>query len=102
MAQRLNTGAPRSVSGHFISGALTAAVLSGSIVYGASKGSKKAALKKSVKVAIQSGTALSSAIAATNYIGQGRYANAALSLAIGVGSLYLIEKILPYKGNENG
>jgi hypothetical protein len=83
------------VTGHFISGSLTAAVLAGSIAY---KSGKKASFKKSVKIAVQSGAAAASAIAATNYIGQGRYLNAALSIAVGVSSLYIIEKITTNKG----
>ncbi|MDR0579235.1 MAG: hypothetical protein LBG21_01340 [Campylobacteraceae bacterium] len=85
----IDTGTPRSVKGHFVSGLLTAGVLA----YKANNG-KKATLKKGIKIAVQSGAATASAIAATNYIGQGRYLNAALSLAAGAGSLYLIEKIL--------
>ncbi|MDR2635748.1 MAG: hypothetical protein LBC08_02835 [Campylobacteraceae bacterium] len=93
MLPTLNTGVPRSVTGNFISGALTAGVLAGSISCYANKSGKKISLKKGIKIAVQSGTATASAIAATNYIGQGRYLNAAFSLAVGVSSLYLIEKL---------
>ncbi|MDR1460060.1 MAG: hypothetical protein LBI78_00240 [Campylobacteraceae bacterium] len=99
MLPTFNTGIPRSVTGHFISGSLTAAVLAASITY-SNKGDKKATFKKGVKIAIQGGTATASAIAATNYIGQGKYLNAAVSLALGIGSLCLIEKLPLLKENK--
>jgi hypothetical protein len=95
MLPTIDTGIPRSVTGHFVSGLLTAGVLA----YKANNG-KKMTLKKGVKIAVQSGTAAASAIAATNYIGQGKYFNAAISLAIGAGSLYLIEKLPLLKENR--
>ncbi|MDR1554821.1 MAG: hypothetical protein LBS39_02195 [Campylobacteraceae bacterium] len=100
MFPTLNTGIPRSVTGNFISGALTAGILAASISYSTHKSDKKTALKKSIKIAIQGGAATARAIAATNYIGQGRYLNAALSLGAGIGSLYLIEKIALLKENR--
>ncbi|MDR1285807.1 MAG: hypothetical protein LBJ88_06375 [Campylobacteraceae bacterium] len=98
MLPTLNTGTPRSATGHFVSGSLTAALLVGSMAW--DKSSKKTTLKKGVKIAIEGGAAVASAIAATNYIGQGKYLNAVFSLAVGVSSLYLIEKLPLLKENK--
>ncbi|MDR0761687.1 MAG: hypothetical protein LBF13_01410 [Campylobacteraceae bacterium] len=95
MLPTIDTGTPRSVTGHFVSGLLTAGILA----YKSNSG-KKITLKKGVKIAVQSGAAAASAIAATNYIGHSKYFNAAVSLAVGVGALYLIEKLPLLKENR--
>ncbi|MDR1976764.1 MAG: hypothetical protein LBQ18_07200 [Campylobacteraceae bacterium] len=86
----LDTGDPRSVTGNFVS-ALGAA---GAMAAGSPK--KQRALKKT----LQAGITAASSIAAANYIGEGRYANALTSFGAGAGGVYILEKLYSKKAKK--
>ncbi|AXK48349.1 hypothetical protein CRU87_00375 [Aliarcobacter trophiarum LMG 25534] len=92
----LNTGMPRSVLGHVVSGAIASAVISGAINYKKYKnGELKSceAIKDTTKKATQGAIVTGSAIATTNYIGEGNYLRAITSATIGVAGVYALEII---------
>src|SRR5574344_1510486 len=93
---KINTGSPRNVLGHVISGAIASAVVSGAINYKKYKaGQIKSceAIKDTTKRASQGAIATGSAIATTNYIGEGNYLRAITAASIGVAGIYAIELI---------
>ncbi|MEA2099257.1 MAG: hypothetical protein U9P72_03920 [Campylobacterota bacterium] len=96
----IDTGAERSVTGHFISGTVFSAIFAGSMNY--SKYQKNEITKKEMigdtyKMAIQGGVGTASAIATANYIGRGNYLGALSAISIGAlginGAQKLYEKI---------
>lgn len=92
----INTGTPRNVLGHVISGAIASAVIGGAINYKKYKNGeiqKCKAIKDSTKIATQGAIATGSAIATTNYIGEGNYLRAFTSLSIGLAGIYALEVI---------
>jgi len=92
----INTGAPRSVVGHTISGAIASTIISGAINYKRyQKGTinRCEAIKDTIKRTSQGAIATGSAIATTNYIGEGNYLKAFLSVSIGITGLYALEQI---------
>ncbi|MDC7243520.1 MAG: hypothetical protein PQJ44_06235 [Sphaerochaetaceae bacterium] len=92
----IDTGAPRSVTGHVISGALAAGVLSGALNYDKYKKGeieKKEALNNSLKLSLQGGIATGSAVAAANYIGENSILNSLSAISVGVMGIYAIEKL---------
>ena len=78
--KNINTGTPRNVLGHVISGAIASAVISG-------------ALNDTTKKATQGAIVTGSAIATTNYIGEGNYLRALTSASIGMAGIYALEII---------
>ncbi|MDR1007043.1 MAG: hypothetical protein LBL65_00565 [Campylobacteraceae bacterium] len=78
----LDTGAPRSVMGHFISALAASGAMSANV-------HKK---RKVFKKIFQAAIAAASAIATANNIGEGKYTNAAGSLCVGAGGVYILEK----------
>ncbi len=92
----INTGTPRNVLGHVLSGAIASAVISGAINYKKYKsGQIKSceAIKDTTKRASQGAIATGSAIATTNYIGEGNYLRALTAASIGVAGIYALELI---------
>lgn len=92
----INTGAPRNVLGHVISGAIASAVISGAINYKKHKAGKIKtceAIKDTTKRASQGAIATGSAIATTNYIGEGNYLRAFTAASIGLAGIYALELI---------
>jgi len=90
----IDTGAPRSVSGHIISGALAAAVVTGAINYNRylkSEISKKEALVGLLKLTAQGGIATGSSIAAANHLGSGNIVGMLTAVSLGAMGVYLVE-----------
>lgn len=106
----IDTGAPRNVLGHVISGAVASAVVSGAINYKKVQSreiSKKDAIKDTVKRTSQGAIATGSAIATANYLGQkGGLFKALTAASIGIMGVYALEVIeekldQKYLTNEN-
>ena len=92
----IDTGTPRNVLGHVISGAIASAVISGAINYKKyqNKEIKKCdAIKDTTKRASQGAIATGTAIATTNYIGEGNYLRALTAASIGIAGIYALELI---------
>ena len=92
----IDTGAPRSVSGHIVSGALAAATIAGALNYNRYlKGeiSQKEALSSSLKLTAQGGIATGSAIAAANHLGSGNILGMLTAVSLGVMGVYAVEKM---------
>jgi len=106
----INTGTPRNVLGHVISGAIASAVVSGAINYKKVQNKeldKNAAIKDTVKRTSQGAIATGAAIATANYLGQkGGLLKALTALSVGAMGIYAIEVIeeqldKKYLTNEN-
>ena len=94
--RKIDTGTPRNVLGHVISGAIASAVVSGAINYKKTQNgslNKNCAIKDTVKRASQGAIVTGSAIATTNYIGEGNYLRAFTALSIGLAGVYALEII---------
>lgn len=93
----LNTGEPRNVLGHIVSGAIASSIISGGVNYNkVKKGeiSKEEAIKDTIKLTSQGAIATGTAIATSNYLGQKNGLLKALtSASIGLVGIYAIEKI---------
>ena len=106
----INTGTPRNVLGHVISGAIASAVVSGALNYKKAQSrqiTKKDAIKDTIKRTSQGAIATGSAIATANYLGQkGGLFKALTAASIGMMGIYAIEVIeekldQKYLTNEN-
>ncbi|BAK72718.1 MAG: hypothetical protein AB7S49_05115 [Arcobacter sp.] len=106
----IDTGTPRNVLGHVISGAVASAVISGAINYKKAQArqiTKKEAIKDTIKRTSQGAIATGSAIATANYLGQkGGFFKAITAASIGMMGIYAIEVIeekldQKYLTNEN-
>ena len=93
----INTGEPRNIMGHIVSGALASAFVSGAINYKKvkeGKTSKNEALRDTVKKTSQGAIATGAAIATANYVGQeGVFLKAMTAASIGVAGIYALEVI---------
>eukprot|EP01156_Anaeramoeba_ignava_P020769 Anaeramoba_ignava/c17096_g1_i1.p7 GENE.c17096_g1_i1~~c17096_g1_i1.p7 ORF type:complete len:128 (-),score=9.11 c17096_g1_i1:3876-4259(-) len=92
----IDTGDPRSVTGHIISGTLAAGAVAGALNYNRyTKGeiSKSAAVNNSLKLSAQGGIATGSAIAAANYLGQNNIFGMLTAVSVGAMGIYAVEKI---------
>ena len=92
----INTGDPRNITGHVVSGAIASAVVAGSVNYNnytKDEISKDEAIKNSIKLTVQGGVATGSAIAAANYLGKGNYLGMMAAISLGFGGVYAVEKI---------
>lgn len=92
----INTGNPRSITGHAVSGAFASGIISGSINYiNYQNGhlNKSQALQNTLKVTVQGGIATSAAIAATNHLGPdgSGFLQAMTALSIGMAGIYAVE-----------
>lgn len=106
----IDTGTPRNVLGHVISGAVASAVISGAINYKKAQSrqiTKNEAIKDTIKRTSQGAIATGTAIATANYLGQkGGLFKALTAASIGMMGIYAIEVIeekldQKYLTNEN-
>ncbi len=93
----INTGEPRNVLGHIVSGAVASGIISSAINYKKLKENEitsKDAIKDTVKVTSQGAIATGAAIATANYLGQPNGFFKALAAAtVGVAGVYAVEKL---------
>lgn len=93
----INTGEPRNVTGHIVSGAIASAIISGAINYKKVKNNqmnKQDAIKDTIKLTSQGAIATGAAIATANYIGTTNgFAKALGALSVGLMGVYAIEVI---------
>lgn len=93
----IDTGTPRNVLGHVISGAIASAIVSSAINYKKTQSrqiTKKEAIKDTIKRTSQGAIATGSAIATANYLGQkGGLLKAMTALSIGIMGIYAVEII---------
>ena len=91
----INTGDPRNLLGHVISGAVASALVSGTINYKKLKERKirpQDALSDTIKKTSQGAIATGCAIATANYIGQkGGLLKALSAISIGMAGIYALE-----------
>lgn len=91
----INTGEPRNVLGHIVSGAVASAIVSGTINYKKVKDEKitsQEAVKDTVKKTSQGAIATGAAIATANYLGQqGGLFKALTAASIGMAGVYALE-----------
>lgn len=81
---------------YFISGTIASSIVSGGLNYKKVKQgemTKNEAIEDTVKISSQAGIASGSAIASVQYLANKNYLGAALSIAVGVGSILAIEKV---------
>lgn len=91
----INTGDERSVTGHFVSGAICSAVVSASFNYQRYKKQQIdpcTITRESSKAFLQGGVATASAISATNKVGRGDYLGALFAAGLGFAAVYAVEK----------
>lgn len=92
----INTGEPRSVVGHAISGALASGMVAGALNYNQYKNekiTKEMAIKNSLKLTAQGGVVTASAIAAANYVGNNNILGMLTAVSLGALGVYGIEKV---------
>ncbi len=92
----IDTGTPRSVQGHIVSGALASLVVAGAVNYNKYKKdeiTKCEAVRDSLKLTLQGAVATSSAIAAANYIGEGAVLKTLSAVSVGFAGVYAVEKL---------
>lgn len=92
----INTGAPRNVTGHVVSGALAAGALAAALNYNKYKKgemAKNEAISNSLKLSAQGGVATGSAIAAANYMGKGNIMGVLTAISVGAMGVYAVEKV---------
>ena len=91
----INTGAPRNVVGHVISGAVASGIVAGSLNYARYKKgeqNKKEAVSNTAKMTLIGAISTSCAVAATNCLGQGQIFKMLGIISAGAAGLYAIEK----------
>lgn len=94
-ALSIDTGAPRNVQGHFISGALASGILAGSLTYKKQQSGEittKESMSKIARASLQGGIATASAISTANHMSKGNWIGATLSLGAGLLGVYATEK----------
>ncbi len=92
----IDTGAPRNVTGHVVSGAIASAAIAGGMQYSQlkqGKVSQKEAIATTVKLSLQGGIATGAAIAAANHLGRGSIFGVLGALSIGIAGVYAVEKV---------
>lgn len=92
----IDTGSPRHVVGHFVSGSLAAGVASGAMNYQKLKNEeidKKEFISNTARVSAQGGIATASAISAANYMGKGNWLGVFASVGVGALGLYATTKL---------
>jgi hypothetical protein len=90
----IDTGEPRNVTGHVVSGALAAGAVAGAMNYNAYKKgemSKEKAISDSMKLSVQGGIATGSAVAAANYLGQGNIMGMLTAISVGAMGVYGVQ-----------
>ncbi len=103
MIPKIDTGTPRNVLGHVVSGALASAIVSGTINYKKNmqkQMSTSEAIKDTVKKTTQGGIATGSAIAAANFLGQPNgFMKALTAVSVGMAGIYAVEILDEKLGN---
>jgi len=92
----VNTGAPRSVTGHFLSGAIASSIVTGALnyqKYQKSEITKNQMIVDTLKMTVQGGVVTASAVATTNYIGEGKIMQAMTAMSIGAMGVYGTQKV---------
>ena len=92
----INTGIPRNIPGHIISGGIASGVVAGATNYAKFQKdeiSKKDAIKNSLRLTIQGAVATGSAIAAANYVGKGNWLGAIGAISLGLSGIYATQKL---------
>ena len=92
----IDTGAPRSVTGHVVSGAIASAVVAGSINYlryQKEEITSAEAVRNGLKLTAQGGIATGSAIAAANYLGRNNFLGFLTAIGIGAAGVYGVEQV---------
>lgn len=92
----INTGTPRNVTGHFISAAIATSIVAGALNfrrYENSEISKSELVSDTLKKLLQGAIATSSAIATSNYIGEGKIMHAMTAMSIGAMGVYGTQKV---------
>jgi len=92
----IDTGTPRSVVGHTISGAIASSIVAGAINYNKYQKeeiSKNDAIKETIKLTTQGAIATGSAIATANAIGNGKMLHALGATLFGIAGIYITEKV---------
>lgn len=92
----LNTGAPRNVAGHFISGAIASSIVSGALnyqKYQKSEITQSEMINDTLKTTLQGAIATASAVATTNYIGEGKIMHAITAMSVGAMGVYGTQKV---------
>jgi len=92
----INTGAPRNITGHFISGTIASSIVAGALNYKKYKNaeiSKTKFINDTLKTSLQGGIATAGAIATTNYLGEGKVMQAMTAMSIGAIGVYGTEKV---------
>lgn len=103
----IDTGTPRSVQGHVVSGAIASGAVATALNYNRYKKkeiSKNEAIKDSLKLTLQGAVATSSAIAAANFLGEGKIFKMVNTISLGVFAIYALEKVdeaIKTKKNKN-
>jgi len=90
----INTGDPRSVTGHMVSGAVACAIVSGAVNYKKFQDGdmeKSKAVRDTLKKSAQGGIATGAAISAANHLGSGNWFKALSAMSMGMASLYAVE-----------
>lgn len=96
----INTGTPRSVKGHAVSGAIFAFMLSSSLNYKQGRKDKKSATKDILRASIEGGIIAASGIGASNALGDRTKSplrntlEALAYVSVGFASLYALNKIM--------
>lgn len=92
----INTGTPRNIIGHTVSGAIASSIVAGAINYNKYKKdemSQNEAIADTLKLTVQGGIATGSAIAAANYLGNGNFIGLLGAISLGAMGIYATEKI---------
>ncbi|MDY0321207.1 MAG: hypothetical protein RBR23_05675 [Arcobacteraceae bacterium] len=92
----INTGTPRNIAGHTVSGAIASSIVAGAINYNKYKKdemSQNEAIQDTIKLTLQGGIATGSAIAAANYLGNGNILGLLSAISLGAMGIYATEKI---------
>ncbi|MGP1580603.1 MAG: hypothetical protein ACTTH5_06245 [Wolinella sp.] len=92
---RINTGTPRSVTGHFVSGSVASLIMAGVENYQRlQRGeieSREAGID-TLKKTLQGGILTASAIATANHIGTSGFLRALATLSVGAACVYGVER----------
>ncbi len=94
MLRMINTGEPRNIVGHIVSGAVASAVVSGAVnykKYKENKIDKGEAIRDTVKMTSQGAVATGAAIATANYVGSNSPIKALGALSVGLLGVYALE-----------
>lgn len=92
----IDTGTPRSVTGHFISGAIASSIVASAINYKKYQNneiSQSELVNDTLKTTLQGAIATASAVATTNYIGEGKIMQAMTAMSIGAMGVYGTHKV---------